>query len=502
MTSDTHLDGRRASTTSDAAGARRHVETPTPAPSGGRDWARGYLVRAVAVDALCGLVAGVAALLLPGTVPLHPSIPAPYVAIVVGSPFVWVLMVWLSHGYERRLVGVGADEYRALSMAGVRLLAITAFISYATYSERPYLSRYFVLVYFPVLVACSLVGRVVLRWALHRARLRGRGLSRAVVVGQTSSVENLVRELRRDPVHGIGPVAACTSGPLDASCDLEAAGGLRDVLPSVERCAADVVVVVSPSGMSDPELRRLAWDLDDLGIELMVAPGIVDVTGPRLAIRPAANLSLLHVERPALRGVSAVSKAVIDRVGAAALLVLLSPVFVVVGLLVRLDSKGPVFFRQRRIGLDGRSFSIIKFRSMVTDAPERLHQVRAQRDDGNGVMFKRRRDPRVTRVGRVLRRFSLDELPQLVNVLRGQMSLVGPRPPLPEEVENYGVEAARKLRVRPGMTGLWQVSGRSNLTWDETLRLDLRYVDNWSIALDTVILLRTVHAVARGRGAY
>jgi lipopolysaccharide/colanic/teichoic acid biosynthesis glycosyltransferase len=167
-----------------------------------------------------------------------------------------------------------------------------------------------------------------------------------------------------------------------------------------------------------------------------------------------------------------------------------------------LSSPGPALFRQTRIGADGRPFQMVKFRSMVVDAEERLKELRQESDDGNGVLFKMRRDPRVTPVGSLLRRFSVDELPQLWNVVRGDMSLVGPRPPLPQEVARYSDDATRRLRVRPGMTGLWQVSGRSDLSWEESLRLDLRYVDNWSLTLDVTILWRTFRAVLGRSGAY
>jgi exopolysaccharide biosynthesis polyprenyl glycosylphosphotransferase len=193
-------------------------------------------------------------------------------------------------------------------------------------------------------------------------------------------------------------------------------------------------------------------------------------------------------------------KATVDRVGAAMLLLLIAPLLVVIAIAVKSDG-GPVFFRQIRVGRDGKQFRMLKFRSMVPDA-EKLRTRLTEHNEGAGPLFKIRNDPRVTKVGTLLRKYSLDELPQLFNVLSGSMSLVGPRPPLPEEVAVYGREAERKLRVRPGLTGLWQVSGRSNLSWEESVRLDLRYVENWSLALDALILWKTVGAIIRGEGAY
>jgi len=244
-----------------------------------------------------------------------------------------------------------------------------------------------------------------------------------------------------------------------------------------------------------------ADDVEERGVELLVSPGIVEVAGPRMSIRPMANLSLLHLERPVLKGSRRVFKVVFDYLLALLLLALFAPAMLALAGLIRVTTPGPALFRQTRVGTDGREFTVYKFRSMVVDAEARRRDLLAH-NEGNGVMFKLRADPRVTRIGSLLRRYSLDELPQLFNVLRGNMSLVGPRPPLPSEVAGYSTDEIRRLRVRPGMTGLWQVSGRSDLTWEESLRLDLRYVDNWSMSLDLSILWRTLRAVMQGSGAY
>ncbi len=232
-----------------------------------------------------------------------------------------------------------------------------------------------------------------------------------------------------------------------------------------------------------------------------MAPGLVETSAKRLTAASVAGLTVLRVERPRAGGVHAFLKAVMDRGGAAAGLLLLSPVFLLLTVLIRLDSRGPAFYRQQRVGRDQRPFTMWKFRTMVLDA-DKLKAELASHNENDGLMFKMRRDPRVTRVGRFLRRTSLDELPQLVNVVLGDMSLVGPRPPLPDEVAGYDAAALRRLRVKPGMTGLWQVSGRSDLSWDETIQLDLHYVDNWSFSSDLDVMSRTLRAVVDGRGAY
>ncbi|MFE0320234.1 exopolysaccharide biosynthesis polyprenyl glycosylphosphotransferase, partial [Streptomyces albogriseolus] len=213
------------------------------------------------------------------------------------------------------------------------------------------------------------------------------------------------------------------------------------------------------------------------------------------------GIPLLRVSMPAFTGGRRAVKGVVDRLGATVLLVLFAPLMLLVALLVATDSRGGVFYRQRRVGKDGLEFTILKFRTMVPDA-DRARAALTGLNEGAGPLFKMRRDPRVTRIGAVLRRYSLDELPQLFNVLTGSMSLVGPRPPLPEECASYGPDIRRRLKVKPGLTGLWQISGRSDLSWEEAVRLDLRYVEDWSLALDTVILWKTLRAVIQGQGAY
>jgi exopolysaccharide biosynthesis polyprenyl glycosylphosphotransferase len=262
----------------------------------------------------------------------------------------------------------------------------------------------------------------------------------------------------------------------------------------------DTVAVLPTRGLDGVALRRLRWDLEKTPAELLLVPAVPDV-GRRLRVRPFDGLTTLHLERTGLRGGRVLVKSAVDRVGAALALLLLLPVLVAVALAVKTTSPGPVLFRQARVGRGGHTFTMLKFRSMTSGA-EQLVESLAAHDQGNGVPFKIVRDPRVTRVGRFLRRYSLDELPQLINVVKGDMSLVGPRPPLPKEVKRYDVDMHRRFVVKPGLTGLWQVSGRSNLSWDDTVRIDVHYVENWSLLLDLVIIWRTFGAVMRGDGAY
>jgi exopolysaccharide biosynthesis polyprenyl glycosylphosphotransferase len=247
-------------------------------------------------------------------------------------------------------------------------------------------------------------------------------------------------------------------------------------------------------------LHHLAWDLEGTSAELVVDPGLMEIAGPRLHVAAVDGLPLLHLSAPTFTGMPRVIKAVTDRLGAALLLVLVAPVMIALAIAVRSDG-GPVFYRQCRVGQHGTHFRMIKFRSMVANADQRQSEL-VDGNHGCGPLFKLHHDPRVTRVGAFLRKYSLDELPQLFNVLTGSMSIVGPRPPLPEEVTGYSRDAQRKLLVKPGMTGLWQISGRSDLSWEESVRLDLRYVENWTLALDALIIWKTVGAVIRGTGAY
>ena len=301
-------------------------------------------------------------------------------------------------------------------------------------------------------------------------------MHRVLVVGRTGPAATLCEHLESRPTDGFRVVATCrprgdsrSGGPLQPD-ELDEA----DILAAVDRHAVDVVAVATDPELAGQSLRRLSWALEQRGVELIVSPGIIEVAGPRISIRPVAGLSLLHLERPSVIGLT---------------------------IAVKLSSPGPVLFRQRRVGKGGAEFTMLKFRSMYADAEERLGDLYAL-SDGNGVIFKMRDDPRMTPLGRLIRRFSLDELPQLFNVVRGDMSLVGPRPPLSEEVALYAADDSRRMLVKPGITGLWQVSGRSDLSWDESVRLDLRYVDNWSMTLDLLILWKTVRAVIYGAGAY
>ena len=421
-----------------------------------------------------------------------------YFLISVLLPVAFVAALALNRAYERRFLYVGTEEYQRVIRAGVLLTAVAGMVSYAL--ELP-LARAYVLISLPTATLAGVALRFALRKLLHRARERGGCLRRVIVVGHELAVIGITRQLRRERFHGLEVVGACLPPGSDGEVGLAVYGSFDDVADAVEAAAADTVIVLSCPELDGHALRRLAWRLERDDVDLIVASALIDVAGGRTTIRPVDGLPMLHVEHPRLAGGSRVVKELVDRVAAALLLLCALPALLALAAMIRLDSRGPVLFRQVRVGRNGREFLIWKFRTMHVDAEQRLAGLR-HLNEQDGLLFKMREDPRVTRVGRWLRRLSLDEVPQLGNVLAGQMSLVGPRPPLPVEVAAYGDDVRRRLAVKPGMTGLWQVSGRSDLPWEEAVRLDLRYVENWSLSLDFVIMLRTVSAVLRSSGAY
>jgi exopolysaccharide biosynthesis polyprenyl glycosylphosphotransferase len=342
-----------------------------------------------------------------------------------------------------------------------------------------------------------------LRKRLVRRRMHGKCMHSVVAVGHELAVADLVTELGRDRYHGLNVVGACVvqPGELDELAGVPVYGGLDDITAAVKAFGADTVAVTACPEMDGVRLRGLAWELEKTGTDLCVSPALLDVAGPRTTIRPTAGLTLLHVDHPQLAGIRLVIKDLFDRCAAAAALVMFAPVMAILAISIRLHDGGPALFSQIRVGKDGHSFRMYKFRTMVVGAEQRRPQLLSD-NDSDGVLFKLRKDPRVTVVGAHLRRLSLDELPQLFNVFLGHMSLVGPRPALPDEAEKYAEHVRRRLVVKPGLTGLWQVSGRSDLSWNESVRLDLRYVENWSFALDLQILWKTIGALRRGSGAY
>ncbi|MFJ8999759.1 sugar transferase [Streptomyces sp. NPDC102359] len=417
----------------------------------------------------------------------------------------WLLVLGalaVSRSWAPTVLGQGAEEFRRLGRSLFMATVVLALGGIALTSRN---IKLWIFVAVPAIALVTMAVRYLLRLWLHRRRKEGRCLRPVLAAGSPATVRDLIARTRRFPHLGWRVDAVCTTdGPgLDGDRldGVPVVGRLADVAEHVRHDGYRVVAVTPDPHWSPDRLQRLSWNLEGSDAEMVVAPVLMEVAGPRLHVDAVLGIPLLRVSMPAFTGGRRAVKGVVDRLGALILLVVLAPLMLLVALLVATDSRGGVFYRQRRVGKDGREFTILKFRTMVPDA-DRVRAALADRNEGAGPLFKMRRDPRVTRVGAVLRRYSLDELPQLFNVLTGAMSLVGPRPPLPEECAAYGPDIRRRLKVKPGLTGLWQISGRSDLSWEEAVRLDLRYVEDWSLALDTVILWKTLRAVVQGQGAY
>ena len=425
---------------------------------------------------------------------------------LVGTAGPWLLVAWIvilaaQGAYSTREFGSGPEEFRRVFQASI----ITAgSVGMFCYLGQVSLSRGFVLLVFLVGTPMLLAERYLARKVLHQMRVRGHLVRRVVAVGGPSGIGEIVSVLKREKHAGYEIVGACVPEGIisnDASYDVPVLGRVSEARSICAEVGADAVLVARGGYASSGELRRIAWDLEGSDIELIVVPSLTDVAGPRIAMRPVAGLPLLHVDQPQAGEAIGFSKRLFDIVLAGFALLVLSPLMLAVAFAVWHHDRGPVFFRQPRVGRDGTTFGMMKFRSMVVDAERKLDEIR-HLNESDGVLFKIRQDPRITPVGRFLRKYSIDELPQLLNVLKGEMSVVGPRPPLPAEVDTYESHVHRRLLVRPGMTGLWQVSGRSGLSWDESVRLDLYYVDNWSMTTDLVIMAKTVKAVLAPDGAY
>jgi exopolysaccharide biosynthesis polyprenyl glycosylphosphotransferase len=415
----------------------------------------------------------------------------------------WSAILAMFGTRDSRIIGTGNNEYKRLVDATIRLFGIVAIIAFLLQLD---LARGYIVMALPIGSLALLASRWMWRQWLSAQRMRGLYSSRVLLVGSRVSVTAIARELHRLPEAGYLVVGACVPGNSIGDYiygRIPISGNLDQLQTVMEATGADTIVVTSSDELPPERIRQLSWSLEPGRQHLVLAPSLTDVGGPRIHMRPVAGLPLIHVETPRYEGFKRFSKRAFDVVSSSLLIIALSPALIAAAVGVRVTTPGPTLFKQDRVGLNGEHFKMLKFRSMVVDAEQRLAELNtADRSEGNAVMFKMKDDPRVTPIGGFLRRFSLDELPQLFNVLLGSMSLVGPRPPLDREVAVYEHHVHRRFLVKPGITGLWQVSGRSNLSWEDTVRLDLYYVENWSITGDLLILWRTARAVLARDGAY
>ncbi|AYF98918.1 sugar transferase [Protaetiibacter intestinalis] len=464
----------------------------------------GRLTRALVVTDMLAIAVSlmVAQLVRFGAPPAgRPAMESLYLWVAVAIAVLWLVTLSATRSRDTRVIGVGVLEYQRVLNATLwtfGLLAILAFIAQLD------VARGYLAVALPVGLVLLLGGRVVWRRTLVALRRSGRCLTGAIVVGPAADVRRVVAQLQVNLRAGYRPIAVVVTDGRRLKEWVDSIPEIPiDELPAISRRTRTRAVMIAgnlPGGRE--QIREIGWQLENARTELILVSRLTDVAGPRMHLRPVQDLPMVHVDLPQYTGVNHAIKRVMDVVAAGAALVLLAPLLAFLAMSIRLSSDGPVIFRQTRVGLKGTTFTMFKFRSMVVDAEARLAELQAERDAGNAVLFKIKDDPRITPIGRIMRRYSLDELPQFMNVLLGDMSLIGPRPPLPAEVEMYEDRVNRRLLIKPGITGLWQVSGRSNLSWEDSVKLDLSYVENWSVTGDLVILLKTARAVFRKEGAY
>jgi exopolysaccharide biosynthesis polyprenyl glycosylphosphotransferase len=483
-----------------------HLDLASTVPASKRfaAWSRRYLILVAGADALVGGIAAVIPASISDTLSGKHAIPL--LLSMVGL-MIWPAAIAVCRGYRRNRIGIGLDEPGAVIRAGMIVVVAGAlpagFMAVPTGASTPYALLKLVATAAPFAVLLSLLVRFFARKILHFFQSRGRSLRHVLVVGGFAAAQQLSERIQREPDAGMKVIGVCLPSselPRPVVDGIPVLGSLGQAPEVVRNLGCDAVAVTSDDATRNNYLRELAWSLEGAGVELLVDPGLVEVAGPRMHIRSLMGFPLLHVEEPHFTGWRRLVKRVTDIVLSSIGLLIISPLMLGIAAVVKLQDSGPVVFRQARIGRDGKPFTMLKFRSMVVDAEERKLELMAH-NEGNGGLFKLSRDPRVTRFGQFLRDFSLDELPQLFNVLAGSMSLVGPRPHLASELAEMPSEAIRRSLVTPGLTGLWQVSGRSNLEGDDAIRLDLRYVENWSLTLDLLILWKTISAVLAKHGA-
>ena len=411
----------------------------------------------------------------------------------------WLALMRLFGADSLRHLRAGATEYKRVLLASFTLAGVVGISSYLLKADFP---RGIFVLWFTIAPCMLVLARLGRRRAMGAIHRRGALSTSVLVAGDTGHVDHVAKVLHREAWLGYQVIGAITSDRADHTPGgLPVLGRLSDAVDVIRQQRVHSVIFAEGSFDSPADFRRMAWQLEEQKIQMIVVPTATDISPQRMEIRPVAGLPLVDVDRPQAIAAARWIKRGFDIIGAGLLLLLAAPVMAITAIAIKLEDGGPIVFRQERVGLKGETFRCLKFRSMCVDAEARLAALAAL-NEGAGPLFKLTRDPRITRVGRFIRRFSIDELPQLWNAFRGDMSLVGPRPALPSEVAQYDADTHRRLDVRPGLTGLWQVSGRSNLSWDDAVRLDLYYVDNWSMTQDLVILARTAQAVIGTGGAY
>jgi len=402
----------------------------------------------------------------------------------------WLFFLWFNGSRDTNILGFGADEYKKLINATLLSFTSVAFVSYIFKLE---ISRLFVLSVFPFGLLVLFIVRRILRRRLLGARNQGRYLSRVLLLhsGESDPVEQRLALAQHAGFNIVHKIVTGENLKFD----------VKEIVSYALSNNCDQIIVGQSAVISAAELRQLGWALELTNIDLIVAPAVTEIAGPRLKVSNVEGLPLLHLEQPKFSGASRVTKRVLDLTLSVVGLIIISPLLLIVAIIIKSFDRGSVLFTQKRIGQNNKEFNVYKFRTMYEGSHEQRARVMAETNK-DPRLAKDPQDPRITKPGSFLRRWSIDEIPQIINVLKGEMSLVGPRPPLAEEVNQYEKSETRRLLVKPGLTGLWQVSGRSELDWEDAVRLDLYYVENWSLTLDILIIIRTAAAVWRGEGAY
>ncbi|MDO5676866.1 MAG: sugar transferase [Propionibacteriaceae bacterium] len=423
------------------------------------------------------------------------------VPLMPGIVVAWMAALLLADVYRQRHWGAGVEEYREVINTSVTYLMAVGLLAFLF--NYP-LSRGFLAFLLIIGVPLLFLGRIVARRLLHALRRRGQSVIRTMVVGNQDAVTDVLEVLRREPWLGYSPIGIVINDDAELSEleEIPILGSADSITELITEHKIGAVIFSAGSVRRGNEFNALARKLEKQHVEMVVAPAMTDIAAQRISVSPVAGIPLMHVERPRAEKALTTTKRSFDVALTCLILIVASPLLLVTALLVKLEDGGPVLFKQWRVGRGGKLFELYKFRSMVVDAERIRAEQLEDKNESDGALFKMKKDPRVTRIGGFIRRFSIDELPQLFNVLKGEMSLIGPRPALEDEVKQYKSHVRRRLDVRPGLTGLWQVSGRSDLSWDDAVRLDLYYVDNWSMVQDISILVRTVRAVLSSRGAY
>lgn len=441
----------------------------------------------------------------------------PIWAFLLAYCVIGLLCLAFAGAYHRHVMAEGYELYTKLINAAIFTIVLASCVAFMLNLQLPRTA----LIIAPLVgLVCELVARWMMRCLLHHHRRRGECKYTTVIVGSSEGINRTLRLMCRNSALGYMPVAVCPIAPdpsvddayvvtnFVADPDIEGADNLRVLsfgsrfARTIERMGVQEVYIADVLSRDSKLLHAMSLAIESLGIELAISVSLADVGGHRLHLRNSAEQQVLIASLPQYRTTTYVIKRIIDIVLSAVALIVSSPIMLGVAIAIKLDDGGPVLFKQTRVGIHGKPFTMYKFRSMVTNAEEIKAKLAAESGQTNRFIFKLKDDPRITKVGKFIRKTSLDEFPQFFNVFKGDMSLVGPRPALPDEVARYGSLYSTRLLVKPGITGPWQVSGRSDLSQEQSEFLDVSYIENWSITGDLAILAKTVMVVFRGTGSY